>query len=99
MSVEIWRVPHETKEWIGPVTVTANGIGISSWEGCLLADGTRPLEADWQTPDSIGPDKGIMIGSGTNYPTLTKGSYILWVRFNNGTEVPVSHRAGIVVVD
>jgi hypothetical protein len=98
-SPSIWHLPRETKEWIGPITVTANGVIITSWQVCLIADGSRPVEADWQTPDSIGPYLGVTIGTGSNYPSLATGSYLIWVRFDNATEEPVINDVGIVVIE
>lgn len=95
----IWRLPKETKEWIGPITVTADGAVITGWQIALIADGLRPSEADWHAADQVGIEYGVMIGEGSNYPSLSIGSYLLWVRFDNGTEKPVVFDFAVIIIE
>jgi hypothetical protein len=54
LTVNTWRIPRESREWVGPiaVTVTANGAPVSdaNVEFAVLPLRTHPAEADWAAP-------------------------------------------------
>jgi hypothetical protein len=87
-----WSVAAETKEVVGPISVAADGVAVTTFE-VTLTDGTaRP--ATWVTPTTIGSMKGILIGNST-FPLVKDRKYTVWVRFTSSPEVPVQ-RIGYV---
>lgn len=75
-----WRIPRETTEWIGPVTVTPADKPL---ELAILPDGQRPTEEDWQDPVVIDGKPGLVL------TTPAVGSYAYWARVTSSPEVPV----------
>jgi hypothetical protein len=47
-----------------------------------------PEEGDWETATIDGSTMVILIGPGTSV-VLTAGFYLVWTRYDGGTEVPV----------
>lgn len=82
-----WSVAAESKEWIGPITVTADGVPTTAWEGTLTAPGARP--ETWVAPTELDAGYGLLIGNGTSFTLLPSRKYTLWVRFTDDPEVPV----------
>jgi hypothetical protein len=82
-----WRVAAETCEWVGPITVTANGTPTTAFEVTLTAPGERP--STWSDPLVISGGRGILIGDGTDYELLPGRKYTAWIRYTDDPEVPV----------
>lgn len=98
-ELNTWTLVAETKEWVGPITVTVDGSPVSSFEVAFTLSSARPTA--WLTPDADpdppGTALGILVGTGTSH-TLTVGKkYTVWTRFTDTPEAPVN-RAGYVKV-
>jgi len=62
MSSTSWRIPRESDEWVGPLTITADGQPITSGiEVAVLPKGQRPAAGNWRPPD---PDPAGSAGIG-----------------------------------
>ena len=88
-----WLVAAETKEWVGPITVTADGDPTTEFEVTLTAPGARPLE--WTEPTVLGSERGILVGNGTDFPLTAGRKYTAWIRYSDNPEEPV-YRIGTV---
>ena len=82
-----WSVAAETKEWVVPITVTADGVPTTAFDVTLTAPGARP--ATWQAADVLDGDRGILIGTDTDFELLPGRKYTVWIRFTDDPEVPV----------
>lgn len=82
-----WSVAAETKEWVGPITVTADGTPTTAFEVTLTAPGARPV--DWVDADILDGGRGILIGEGTDFPLIAGRKYTVWIRFTDDPEIPV----------
>lgn len=82
-----WTVAAETKEWVGPITVTADGVPTTSFQVTLTAPGERP-EA-WETPTTLDGGQGILIGDDTDFLLLPGRKYTVWIKYSDTPEVPV----------
>lgn len=91
--VETWKIPRESKEWVGPITVTVDGaVTTTNIKIAILPNGIRPTAPDWKTPD-VDPDPpatapGAMVGPGTTF-VLAHGLYGIWVQITDTPEIPV----------
>lgn len=83
-----WRLPRESVELVGPITVTDDGTPVTTFEVAVLAANYRPEEADWETPEDVGGDQFVLVGPGTAH-ALDSGVYRLWVRYVANPETPV----------
>jgi hypothetical protein len=88
-----WRLPPETKEWVGPLTVTADGEAVTAFDVTVTAPGQRP--ADWAPPTALGGALGALVGAGSGFPLLPGRKYTLWIRFTDVPETPVL-QAGLI---
>lgn len=88
-----WSVAAETKEWVGPIDVSIDGVPTTLFEVTLTAPGVRP--ADWEDSVLLSGQRGILIGDGTSFELLPGRKYTVWVRFSDDPEVPVQ-RCGTV---
>jgi hypothetical protein len=84
-----WKIPRETKEWVGPVTVTPADATV---ELAFISSRLRPVEDDWQAPDVIEDQIGVLVDQ------PAKGEYSLWARVTSSPEVVVIDRFATVVV-
>lgn len=84
-----WSIPAESKEFIGPITVTADGIPVTSFE-VAFTDGATARPTTWAAADVVGTDRGILIGPGTSHTTVVAHKYTVWVRFTDTPEIPVT---------
>lgn len=82
-----WSIAAETKEWVGPITVTADGEPTEAFEVTLTAPGARPTT--WEAATALDGGLGIMVGTGTTFPMLPQRKYTAWVRFTDDPEQPV----------
>lgn len=93
-----WELVGETKEWVGPITVTANATPVSAFQVALCEGTARPTT--WATADDD-PDgglaKGILVGAGTPWPITVGRKYTIFVKFTDNPEIPVL-RGGIIKV-
>lgn len=82
-----WRLPAETKEWVGPIAVDANGEPVETFELTLTKDAARP--ASWRAPLKLSGGRGLLVGLGTDFPLSVGHRHTLWVRFTAMPESPV----------
>ncbi len=82
-----WSIAAETKEWVGPIVVTADGTPVTTFEVTLTAPGFRPTT--WQAADVLSGGRGILIGSGTAHPLIPGMKYTVWIRYTASPEIPV----------
>jgi hypothetical protein len=91
LTVNTWRIPRESREWVGPiaVTVTANGAPVSdaNVEFAVLPLRTHPAEADWAAPVTD-PDGSGGIGVQAD-PVTTFEQLGIWCRVTDTPEAPV----------
>jgi hypothetical protein len=90
-----WTLPRESKEWVGPVTVTANGVPTTTFSVSLTTGTDRP--AGWRAPDVQGGQLGILVGPGTSWP-LPPGLYAIWVQIVSSGEAPVLDDVGTIII-
>jgi hypothetical protein len=83
----MWHIARESVEFVGPVTVTVNGVAHTVFQVAVTKAGTRP--SVWSAPDTVGSDLGVLVGPGTSR-ALSPGGYDLWAKVTDTTpEVPV----------
>lgn len=88
----VWRVPRESDEFVGPITLTATVDGavvpISSdaVQFAVIPDRARPAEADWADP--VGEPGGVGIGV-TAAPVSTSIRYGIWAKITDNPFAPV----------
>lgn len=90
-----WRLPAETKEFLGPITVTVNGTPTNAFELTLTKDAGRPTL--WKAPRQVTGGLGLLVGLGTDFPLSVGHKHTLWARISSMPEVPVQ-RIGLVRV-
>jgi hypothetical protein len=84
-----WSLAAETTEFVGPITVTADGVPVTGFEVTLTGPGARP--ATWVSPEVLGSQRGILVGTGTGFPLVPSTKYTVWVRYADSPETPVMH--------
>lgn len=97
-TLTMWQLVAETKEWVGPLTVTANATPVTAFEVSVCEGTARPttwLAAD-DDPDG-GPAKGVLVGAGSSWPLTQGRKYTIFIRFTDNPEIPVE-RAGLIKV-
>jgi hypothetical protein len=90
--VTVWRIPRESSEWVGPITVTltVDGEQVPAEPDeislAVIPLGQRPEEADWVSPDAEpgGSDLGLMVEPVDSYQELA-----IWLRASDASETPV----------
>lgn len=99
MIITTWRVSRLSREWVGPIAVTADDAPVTDWAYAILPAGDRPA-----TPEDIDGESttlddmlGILIGPGTDN-ILAPGRYLIWVRYVAGQEAPVMDDVGVLVI-
>lgn len=79
-----WRVPRESHEFVGPITVTVKVSGEpvtldpDAIKFAVLADGQRPVDDDWANP-VIDPDDPDAIGVAVT-PVAAFARYGIWAQ-------------------
>jgi hypothetical protein len=84
---ETWTLIKETKEWVGPITVTVDGVPTTSFEVAVVLPPARP--ATWTTPTLLDGDYGVLVGEGSTYPLTVGKKYAVYVRHTDSPEIPV----------
>jgi|SRR5882672_5297079 len=84
MAEQIWRVAVEAKLWMGPVSVTFNGIETTyPWKLQLVLQGEYPDDGLWQDP--ITDPLNLVVGKGMQLNKVTPedaGTYKVCVQIN-----------------
>lgn len=94
-----WRLHHLTREWVGPITVTADGDPVTGWAYALLPRFAEPASADdiTGTPTELNSGLGILVGPGTDHQ-LAPGVYRIWIRYVDNPEAPVLDEVGVLTI-
>jgi hypothetical protein len=93
----IWTFDRDDVRWVGPVTVTDNGVPITNYTVSVYIYGGRP--ASWAAPDVQpgGTALGVLVGAGTKWPmTAARGTYVIRAR-EVGTPETESVEVGRIV--
>lgn len=91
-----WTLPAETKEWVGPITVTADGQPVTTFEVTVTEGGGRPTA--WVATTELEGDLGVLVGVGTAFPLRTGRRYTIWTRYADTPEIPVTRIGTIRVI-
>lgn len=89
--ITTWDIPQLSREWIGPITVTANGVAVTSYKLALMPDGSEPATGDWADPTLSGTELGIIAD-------VAPGSYRIWAKYDTALESVVLDDVGILIV-
>ena len=77
------RYPRETVEF-QPVTILKDGEPVTTAvEFAIIANGDRPLEADWGAAIELDSRIGVMVAA------LEPGPWNIWARVTDTPEIPV----------
>lgn len=95
MTLTTWDLVAETKEWVGPITVTVNDVVVTDFLVCVMDGQARPTgwaAADYD-PDHPGETAGVLVGTGTPWTLIAGHVYTIFVKYVDNPEAPVL-RAG-----
>lgn len=90
-----WSLVAETKEYVGPLSMTLDGAPVASFEVQLTRSDLRPSGSAWVSPVSVDGALRVLVGAGTSFPLVAGAKYIVWLRTTDSPEVPV-YRAGFL---
>lgn len=94
-----WHVNRLSREWVGPITVAANGTPVTGWT-YAIAPVTDPPDdvADIAgTATALDGGLGLLVGPGTDHE-LAPGEYSIWVRYDADPEAPVLADVGRIII-
>ncbi len=94
-DLTLWEVAAETKEWVGPMTVTADGAPVSAFEVAVTEGTKRPTT--WRAPLTLEGQRGVLVGVETDWPLAVGKVYTVWIRFTDQPERPVERIGSIKV--
>ena len=94
-----WHVNRLSKEWVGPITVQANGTPVTGWTYAIVPateqlDDTADITG---VPSTLDGGLGILVGPDTGHE-LAPGEYTIWVRYVDDPEAVVLDDVGRVVI-
>jgi hypothetical protein len=87
-----WKIPRESKEWVGPITVTITVNGVtttvdpSEVKFAVLPKGRRPAPTDWAAPIAEPGGDGIGVQAD---PAAGYGWFGIWAQITDTPEIPV----------
>lgn len=92
-----WTVPRLSTEWVGPITVTRNGVPVTGWKLAIFPRTYQPAATSEinETPSTLDGGLGVLIGPGSGH-VLSPGLYRLWVRYVSNPESPVLSDVGLI---
>lgn len=99
MATEVteWTLVAETKEWVGPITVVADGTPTEDFEVTVTGPGARPV--DWHAPLALDGGLGVLVGETTQFPLVVGEKSAVWIRLvNDNPEEPVIKVGSIRVI-
>lgn len=99
MITTTWRLSRLSREWIGPITVTADAAPVTNWTYAIVPFAQLPATPEDVdgVPTILDDTLGILVGPGTDN-TLPAGRYVIWVRYVAGLEAPVLNDVGVLVI-
>lgn len=94
-----WILSRLSTEWVGPITVTADGTPVTGWTYALVPANSRPASVDdiALVPQPLDGGLGILVGPGTGH-VLEQGVYRIWVRYVDAPEAPVLNDVGSIYI-
>lgn len=86
-----WELVAETKEWVGPITVTVNGSAVTNFTVSVVEGTGRPstFSAPDTDPDPPGTAKGVIVGVGSSWPITVGKTYTIFAKYSDSPEIPV----------
>jgi hypothetical protein len=93
-ALATWSLVQETKEFI-PLTVTADGVPVVNFSVAVCEGDARPTT--FVTADTVGSEKGVLVGVGTSWPLVVNTKYTVFVKFTDNPEIPVTRAVYIKV--
>jgi hypothetical protein len=94
-----WHINRLSREWVGPITVAADGTPVIGWTYALVPEGETPATVDEiaGVPSALEGGLGVLVGPGTDH-VLDPGTHVLWVRYVDEPEAPVLADVGRVTI-
>lgn len=92
--IPTWSLVQETKEFI-PLAVTADGVAVTVFSVSVCAGTDRPTT--WVAADTVGGEKGVLVGVGTSWPLVLNVKYTVYVKFTDNPEIPVTRAVFVKV--
>lgn len=94
-----WELSRWSREWVGAITVTADGAPVTTWTYTIVRIGEQPASeaAINLVPTALDGDLGVLVGPDTAHE-LTLGRYHILVRYVDNPEAPVLTAGTIVIV-
>jgi hypothetical protein len=86
-----WKMPRESLEWVGPLTVSANGVPTLTYQVSLVKVHERPKT--FLPPDPLAGGLGLLVGPGGTW-AVEPGTYTIWVKITSAGEAPVLDTTG-----
>lgn len=80
-----WSLPRESKELVGPITVTKDDVAYPTFQIAVAAYGSRPVT--FTDPTTVDNLQYRLTGPSTT--DLAPGRYILWAKVTDTPEIPV----------
>jgi hypothetical protein len=95
-----WRIPPESiQEFVGPLTVTANGTPTTAYKLAVVEYGSRPTT--WEDPvlhpDNAVAGLGVIVGVGSSHLLVAGHAYLIWVQIDLGVSEPVLDDVGLIL--
>jgi len=97
--VTVWVLSRLSREWVGPITVTRDGVTVTGWTLTVLPRNQVPATAEdiAEDPTELNGGLGVLVGPDTDH-VLTQGEYSIWVRYVDNPEAPVLTSVGRLIV-
>jgi hypothetical protein len=93
-----WELVAETKEWVGPISVSVNEAEVDTFTVCVAEGQSRPITFLDPDPDPDGGGGyGVLVGVGTPWPLTVGRTYTIFIKYADTPETPVE-RAGRIKV-
>lgn len=96
----VWRIPVESvNEWVGALTVAANGVPTTNYQLAVVEYGTRPTvwEDPVPHPDDAVAGLGVLVAAGSGHVLVAGKVYIIQVQIDLGISEPVLDNVGIII--
>lgn len=97
--ITTWTLSRLSREWVGPIVVTADGTTVADWVYAIIPSGSQPAAPEDidGIPTVLDDGRGILVGPDTDNP-LPPGRYRIWIRYGAGQEAPVLYAIGVLVI-
>lgn len=94
-----WRLSSLSREWVGPITVSADDVPVTAWTYVVLPWGEKPAtpEEIASTPTALDGGLGVLVGPDSDN-VLTMGEYQIWIRYVDDPEAPVLHDDMTIII-